>query len=77
MVIKIMLSPNLGAKGMASWPTVKNHATAYISLAITPLRKPVRTKVHQGKDPNKVSLEGMCGCDCWQMEFFGIKSIRG
>lgn len=77
MVIKIALNPNLRAKGMASWPTVKNHAIDYISLDHTLTETSARTKVHQGKGPNKVSLEGIGGCDCWQMEFFGIKSIRG
>ena len=36
------LNLSLAAQGMTSVPTVKNHSTDYISLAITPLLKPLQ-----------------------------------
>lgn len=47
MVIKKKLNLSLAAKDMTSLPTVKNHSTDYISLAITPSLPSARTKVHQ------------------------------
>lgn len=48
MVIKKKkLNLSLTAKDMTSLPTVKNHSTDYISLAITQSFPSERTKVHQ------------------------------
>ena len=40
------LNLSFAAQGVTSVPTVKNHSTDYISLAITPLLKPLQGLFH-------------------------------